>query len=303
MRDLKAPERDRSYGLVVVVEPGFETRGKEMSPDIYGSLNHHDASPASSGPRGGLGSIINGRPGLAGPLAQSLLERGTGVVHEVASGKANHGGVGEDFHGRSGNSHFFGIEVAYAGILNPFENLPFHVFDAMCRWHASRARAFGYSAAEVLQHFQYARPRGRKVDLLLKALELHGGLARFGQLVQFYIDHPPYEQVQVPKVDYKLNRVLGVGMKDADTPGNRIIFRCEQLLLWNANKHGYPGHNPGRVDGVFTTQTAVSVDAFRHWWWKHIDLPRPARERHFNGPSGTFIGRKTYDALVFAAVA
>lgn len=302
MRDLAAPERDRSFGLTVQVLPGFSTRGKEMSPDIFGSINHHDASSPSNGEKGGLGTVTNGRPGLPGPLAQSLLGRGTGRVYEVASGKANHGGIGS-WRGHSGNSHFFGIEVAYSGLINPFEDFPFHIFDAAARWHASRAHAFDYSAQEVCQHFEYAEPEGRKVDLLLKAMVLHGGVDRFRQLIQSYIDHPPFKAVEVPKVDYKLDRILGVGMSDSQTPGNRIIFRCEELLTWNAVKHGFPGHRPGRIDGKFTTATAESVDAFRHWWWEHIDLPRPKSQRHFGGPSGQTIGRKVYDALVFAAVA
>ena len=301
MRDLAAPERDRSFGLVVQVLPGFESRGIPMSDDVWGSLNHHDASPASSGEKGGLNSITNGRPGLAGPLAQSLLGRGTGTVFEVASGKANHGGVGS-WKGKSGNSHFFGIEMAYAGINSPFEPMPHHVIDAAARWHASRAKAFGYSAEMVCQHFEYAEPHGRKVDLLRAALVGVGGVDGFRNLVQFYIDHPPFEAVEIPKVPYKLNRVLRFGMDDKDTPGNRIIFRCEQLLVWNANKYGYPTHNPGKVDGKFTILTADSVNSFRHWWWENIDSKRPKNERHMQGPEGFVIGQKVYDALNFAAV-
>jgi len=102
----------RDAGCPVVEEPGWQTRGRpggSFTP--RGIMLHHDASPpgsTSSGPD----VIINGRPDLAGPLAQLWLSY-TGTWHVCAAGRANHAGGGSwhDIPDDDANSHTIGIET------------------------------------------------------------------------------------------------------------------------------------------------------------------------------------------------
>jgi hypothetical protein len=112
-RALWIPDTLRSFGVPVVEYPGWQTRG---SDDFHprGVVCHHTASaPGSDAPS--LGTCVNGRSDLPGPLCQVLLTRsGTAVV--VASGRANHAGRG-GYRGLSGNTSVLGIEAEYAGIV------------------------------------------------------------------------------------------------------------------------------------------------------------------------------------------
>lgn len=93
MRALWLADVLRSVGLTVVEEPGWQTRGKELDA-IEGVFAHHTASPVTSKLAVDLHVVTNGNGVAPGPIAQVLLERGTGVAHIIASGKANHAGAG-----------------------------------------------------------------------------------------------------------------------------------------------------------------------------------------------------------------
>jgi len=74
---------------------------------------HHTAGPLT-GIMPSLGVVTNGRPDLAGPLAQLCLGR-DGTYFVVAAGRANHAGAG-DWQGiTSGNTNFIGIEAEITG--------------------------------------------------------------------------------------------------------------------------------------------------------------------------------------------
>lgn len=311
MRDRYMAERLRLFGLPVIEIPGWQDRGAEMG-DVYGSGNHHTACAPGLAAAPSLQVVIHGRPDVPGPLCNGLQGRDN-AIRVVAAGRANHGGIGS-WHGRSGNSHHFGLEIEYCGLLDHgrlVENFDLTRFDTAARWHAALGYYHGYSAAEVWQHFQYAEPPGRKIDLLRAALDLHGGVDAFCQRIQWYIDHPPFKAVPKPptpqEIPYKLDRVLGVG--DRDTATNAIVTRVENLLLLNAVLRGHTGSGPGKIDkpgkGLYTTQTAKAADRFHDYFYEKYDADRPAAERHFASPKGTqgYVGRKMYDALVFDTVA
>jgi hypothetical protein len=105
----------RDTGLQVREIPGWETLGHGAVGEILGVLCHHTAGPAT----GNFPServVVNGRTGLAGPLANLGLARdGTWVV--VAAGQAWHAGTGaapwcpRD----QGNSHLIGVEAESTG--------------------------------------------------------------------------------------------------------------------------------------------------------------------------------------------
>lgn len=309
MRDLYMAERHRLFGIPVKEVAGWQGRGAELGT-IHGSGNHHTACGFGTAPTPSLQVVIHGRPDVPGPLCNGLQGRDN-FIYVVAAGRANHGGKGA-WKGQSGNSHFFGLEIEYCGLMQggqPLEPFTATQFDLAARWHASLAYYHGYSAQEVWQHFQYALPKGRKIDLLIAALNLHGGVDAFCQRIQWYIDHPPFKNVPKPptpqEVPYKLDRVIGPG--DRDTSSNAIVTRIENLLLLNAELSGRTGSRPGRIDkpgkGVYTDTSGRATDRFRHYWWDKYEADRPAAERHLANPKGIYVGRKVYDALVFDTLA
>jgi len=78
----------RNANLPVVEVDGWKTRGRRDLTSPRGVMCHHTAAP-----RGGntpiLRIVTQGRPDLAGPLAQLLLAR-DGTYYVVAAGVANH---------------------------------------------------------------------------------------------------------------------------------------------------------------------------------------------------------------------
>jgi hypothetical protein len=105
----------RAADLFVVEEPGWQTRGKDFPGAIEGVMGHHTASAAGKNCPS-INTLINGRPDLAGPLAQVGLCR-DGVVHIIAAGVANHAGSGGLWPGiLLGNKDSIGIEAENNGL-------------------------------------------------------------------------------------------------------------------------------------------------------------------------------------------
>jgi len=106
------PEVLRGAGCVVVEEDGWRTRGRSGGTwEPMGITLHHDASPLGETSHG-VNVIVNGRPGLGGPLSQLWLDY-DGRWHVVAAGRANHAGEGKwaDIPENRGNEYLIGIET------------------------------------------------------------------------------------------------------------------------------------------------------------------------------------------------
>lgn len=101
----------RDAGVPVVEEPGWKTRGRDGTFTPGGLMLHHDASAAGETSHG-ADVIINGRPGLSGPLSQLWLAY-DGTWHLCAAGRANHAGEGQwgEAPRDDGNRYFVGIET------------------------------------------------------------------------------------------------------------------------------------------------------------------------------------------------
>jgi hypothetical protein len=101
----------RAAGCAVVEEPGWKTRGRPRAFDPIGIMLHHDASPAGE-TSNGADVIVNGRPGLSGPLGNLWLSY-DGAWHCIAAGSANHAGEGDGSWGDidDGNHDTIGIET------------------------------------------------------------------------------------------------------------------------------------------------------------------------------------------------
>lgn len=110
-RDLGLANRLRRAGLKVKEVDGWQTRG-DPTFSGRGAVCHHTAG-ARTGLAPSLGICINGRSDLRGPLCNIFMDR-EGTIYVVASGKANHAGLG-DWKGITGNSHVWGLEIEHPG--------------------------------------------------------------------------------------------------------------------------------------------------------------------------------------------
>lgn len=151
----------RAAGLTVELENGWQTRGHGDVSIIQGVLCHHTAG-GKSGNAPSLGVVMNGRPGLSGPLAQLVLGR-DGTFFVVAAGLAYHAGAGY-WHGiTSGNSHMIGIEAENTGLPND-SPWPEVQMGAYVRGVAAILKHVGAAPIMCAGHKEYALPHGRKPD-------------------------------------------------------------------------------------------------------------------------------------------
>jgi peptidoglycan hydrolase-like protein with peptidoglycan-binding domain len=124
-------------GLKVARVPGWENRGRREIGAIQGVLCHHTAGPAN-GNMPTLNLLVEGRPDLAGPLAQLGLGR-DGTFYVVAAGLCNHAGDGS-FRGIvNGNTHLIGIEAENTGLPGD-------------PWPAAQLAAYQHGVAALLRH-------------------------------------------------------------------------------------------------------------------------------------------------------
>lgn len=148
-------------GLKVALVPGWESRGHSEMGKVLGVICHHTAGPLS-GNMPSLGTLVNGRPDLAGPLAQLGLGR-DGTFYVVAAGLCWHAGNGNWQGITMGNSNFVGIEAENTGLPNdaPWPDVQ---LDAFKRGVAAILSHAGRPALYCAGHKEYARPLGRKDD-------------------------------------------------------------------------------------------------------------------------------------------
>lgn len=145
----------REYGLDVVEEDGWQTRGSSwFFPK--GVVGHHTASRTGSDAPS-LRVVLNGRTDLAGPLCHVLISR-SGRCHIIAAGRANHAGTG-GYNGLTGNRSVLGIEVENNGVGEPWSPHLVAVFD---RASAALLDGLDTTADYYCGHKEWA-PR-RKID-------------------------------------------------------------------------------------------------------------------------------------------
>ena len=155
------PEVIENAGLKVAEQPGWRMRGHGDVGAIRGVICHHTAGP-KDGNMPSLGIVTNGRPDLAGPLAQLCLGR-DGTFFVVAAGKAFHAGPGVWKGIETGNSSFIGIEAENTGLANdnPWPDVQ---MDAYKRGVAAILKHIGAAAEMAAGHLEFAKPDGRKAD-------------------------------------------------------------------------------------------------------------------------------------------
>jgi hypothetical protein len=150
--------------LKVAEQPGWQNRGRGDVGKTKGVMCHH-TSGAKTGNMPSLGTVTNGRPDLAGPLAQLGLGR-DGTFYVVAAGRCNHAGIGSWQGITTGNTSLIGIEAENTGYVSgpKAEPWPAVQLDAYRRGVAAILKKIGADAIMCCGHKEYALPVGRKDD-------------------------------------------------------------------------------------------------------------------------------------------
>jgi len=138
-----------------------------------GVMIHHTAGPAGR-EQINTDILINGRPGIPGPLVQTGVSR-NGDTAWITNGRAHHAGTGYEIAlervrldsppGKpmvddvNGNSYFLGIEIDNSGKDDdPYPDIQ---IEAAVRVATGWCSAFGWTANRVIGHKEWTR---RKVD-------------------------------------------------------------------------------------------------------------------------------------------
>lgn len=148
-------------GLTIRPYPGWELRGLSDF-DPRGVIWHHTVTPPTTADRV-VDRILatRGSSTTPPPLANYSTNR-DGSISIIASGTANHGGVGV-WNGVSGNRHWFGDEAKNLGTAQR-EPWPQVQVESMRRATAAILTHLGRDYRWMCGHKEYATPAGRKVD-------------------------------------------------------------------------------------------------------------------------------------------
>lgn len=149
----------RAAGCVVVEQPGWRSRGSAFPSRPDTILVHHTGTSAKAkGDLPTLRLLVEGRSDLPGPLCQLALSR-SGVVHLIASGKANHAGRGA-WLGQTSSSRTIGVEAEHDG-RSPWPAAQYEAYLLLCR---ALVVYLNVTPERVCGHKEWALPAGRKVD-------------------------------------------------------------------------------------------------------------------------------------------
>ncbi|MGC4088188.1 MAG: N-acetylmuramoyl-L-alanine amidase [Polyangiaceae bacterium] len=168
------PDVLKRAGLKVALTEAWEMRGHGDVGIIRGILCHHTAGPRS-GNMPSLNTLVKGRPGLDGPLAQLGLGR-DGTFYVVAAGLAYHAGKGFWQGVTTGNTSFIGIEAENTGLAND-QPWPEVQMDAYRRGVAALLGHLGLPATACAGHKEFALPKGRKIDPTFDMSSFRAGVA------------------------------------------------------------------------------------------------------------------------------
>lgn len=164
----------RAAGLVVVTAGDWKYRGEALPGPPDTIVCHHTAtSNRTAGDLPTLDLLIRGRSDLRGPLSQLALSR-SGVVHVLASGKANHAGRGR-WLGQTLSTGTIGIEAEHPGGDAPWPQEQYDAYVLLC---AALCRYLHVGPARVVGHKEWATPAGRKVDPTFDMAEFRRHIAQ-----------------------------------------------------------------------------------------------------------------------------
>lgn len=243
----------------------WKTRGHTDGPtmdDVVGVMGHHTAGPAA-GDLPSFGTVLNGRPDLAGPLANLMLSR-AGVWVTIAAGRPWHAGAADNpaawpwIPDGDANGHVLGIEAESdgAGDWTPAQ------LTAYPQGVAALLRYRGLGADRFLGHLEWA-PR-RKVD----PAGWPGGLVGFratvnGLLGAVPAPHPPAIAWTLPAGHYYGNIAGPAQSHGGINATERAAVKVIQAwLIYHGCVAGLPSSawsTSGWADGVWGPPTDAAM--------------------------------------------
>lgn len=166
-RALWLPDVIRDAGLEPREVEGWRTRGR-LPREWIAQVNHHTASNVGGGNAPSLTICTSGRPGLPGPLCNTLPAR-DGTIYVVASGVANHAGVAYlPLRGgiSSGVNYWtLGHEIELSGTGEPFPRGG-RRYEIVARLNAAIAAYLSHDPlTQLFDHKSICVPPGRKIDV------------------------------------------------------------------------------------------------------------------------------------------
>jgi hypothetical protein len=212
-------------GVRVFESPGWTTRGRSSDMSIDALLCHHTAAPVDVDQL-----LIEGRPDLIGPLCNESLH-GNGDLVLIASGRANHAGVGILPSDRSAGLEVTGpIPTTNTGPDAFPDN-----YDAYVKVAAAHCIFFRWPAdlAHVPGHKETARPVGRKIN---PAFDMSTFRLRVADVVRRYQGGDDMSYGDWPTADRQsllddISRMLGEGEKiDGSVPPHIRDRSTEQII-------------------------------------------------------------------------
>ena len=234
-------------GVKVAEVPDWRTRGRAEMGAVRGVMIHHTAG-AATGNMPSLGVLQNGRPDLAGPLAQLGLGR-DGTYYVIAAGRCNHAGPGRWSGNSTGNGSFIGIEAENTG--RPDDKWPDVQMIALVHGVAALLRHIGADAGMACGHKEFALPRGRKSDPLF-------AMPDFRESVRAVMTGKTPTPALVPAIDGSARPTLRRG-------ASGDLVRSLQTSL------------DATADGFFGPRTEAQVRQFQ-------TRPQPRPRRHRRSP-------------------
>jgi uncharacterized coiled-coil protein SlyX len=217
---------------------GWDTRHRDGPFHPVGVMNHHTANPAP-GPAPSLDLVaFTGRPDLKAPLCNFLLDR-HGVVHVVASGRANHAGKGRgdvilraeterapetdatNLSGTEqadGNAAFWGIEWELNG---RGEQPTATQWASGVRLNAALCHHYGWTANRCIGHREFTR---RKVDPEFSMAALRRDVAAY------LVGTPQEEDDMFSDTDRKLLEGLNVGLTQTKAELDEVKRTLDALV-------------------------------------------------------------------------
>lgn len=248
--------------LKVIETPGWKSNGRRGGEPLLGvpryAIAHHTAGP-KTGDHPSLGVVMNGRPGLGGPLSNLFLDR-DGDWTVIAAGKCNH--AGQVRHSDFQNGWTIGVEAEAAGVLNAPNDWPdvqmrsYITGMAALMWHLK------YGAEKVLAHKEICEPKGRKSDPNFDMTVFRVKVAR--QLA-IWSEAASRDKPRPKPADFTLSRILKNNRFPARKMRGKDVERVAVALVKNGE--GLPRSRSTRTasgyDGIFGDEMERAVRSFQ----------------------------------------
>ena len=134
-------------------DQSWKTRGS-ITFEPRGLIIHATAGGLAQGNDSAYNVLVNGRVGLAGPIAQVMVERGTGRWRPVCSGRSNHAKTGWAGNCNGlGNTNLIGIEYHHANTAaEPWTE---QMLDNYARGAAAICRHMGWGVNRIALHKEH----------------------------------------------------------------------------------------------------------------------------------------------------